>query len=140
MGFLPRTDEQLAVEFAYKAEALQKEMVELAGKHPSLAKAMIHEHELKQRYILEQREKFKDSIMIGHPEPEEYFGDELKFINTAFLAHHTGMMEEEIWSYWDKRLRSVIRQEPYRSIWLSSKTETYAVQFVAYVNRILSEG
>ena len=56
------------------------EMVELGTKHPSLAKAMINEYELKQRYIVERREKFKDSILIGHPGPEEYFGDELIFL------------------------------------------------------------
>ena len=137
---LPRPEHRLIKDFAHKTEALKKEMVELARKHPSLTKAMMDEHELKQRYILEQREKFKDSIMIGHPEPEEYFGDELKFLNVAYLAHHTGMMKEEIWSYWDRKLRSVIHQEPYRSIWLSSNTETYADVFVAYVNRILSGG
>jgi hypothetical protein len=136
----PRSNDHLAGEFALKYEALKKEMVELGSKHPSLAKVMLDEYELKQRYILEQRKKFIDSIMIGHPEPEEYFGDELKWLNIAFLAHYSGMMEEEIWSYWDRRLRSVIHQEPYQSIWLSSNTETYAVQFVAYVNRILSGG
>jgi hypothetical protein len=139
-GFLPRLDHQLAGEFAYKTEALKKEMVELGSKHPSLGKAMIDEYELKQRYIVEQRERFKDSIMIGHPKPEEYFGDELKWLNIAFLAHYSGMMEEEVWSYWDRRFRSVIHQEPYRSIWLSSNSETYADEFVAYVNRILSGG
>jgi hypothetical protein len=139
-GFQPlllRSNDQLAGEFAHKAEALKKEMVELGGKHPSLAKAMIDAYELKQRYILEQREKFKDSIMIGHPEPVEYFGDELKWLNIAFLAHYSGMMEEEIWRYWDRRLRSVIHQEPYRSIWLSSDIKTYSFKFIGYVTAIL---
>jgi hypothetical protein len=35
-------------------------MVELGSKHPSLAKAMINEYEIKQRYIVEHRERFKD--------------------------------------------------------------------------------
>ena len=136
--FLHPSDLDMIGELAHKAEALNKEMVDLAKKHPSLAKAMINEYELKQRYIVEERERFKDSILIGHTEPEEYFGDELKFLNVAYLAYNDGMMEEHVWHYWDKRLRSIIHQEPYRSIWLSSDTEKYADVFVAYVNRILS--
>ena len=136
----PRSDDLLIGEFAHKAEALKKEMVELGSKHPLLGKVMMYEYELKQRYIVEHRERFKDSMMIGHPEPEEYFGDELKFLNIFYLAHYGGMIEEEIWHYWDRRFRSIIHQEPYRSIWLSSNTETYADLFVAYVNGILSQG
>jgi hypothetical protein len=136
-GTLPRSDAQLKAEFSAEAEALKKEMVELGGKHPSLAKAMIDEYELKQRYIIEQREKFKNSIMIGHPEPEEYFGDELKWLNIAFQAHYIGVMTEEVWNYWDKRLRSVIHEEPYRSIWLSSGIKTYSFEFIGYVTAIL---
>jgi hypothetical protein len=136
----PRSDEILVGEFAQKWEALKKEMIELGIKHPLLGKVMMYEYELKQRYIVEHREKFKDSMMIGHPEPEEYFGDELKFLNIFYLAHYSGMIEDEIWHYWDRRFRSVIHQEPYRSIWLSSNTEAYADLFVAYVNNILSEG
>jgi hypothetical protein len=136
----PRSDDLLIGEFAHKWEALKKEMVELGSKHPLLGKLMMDEYELKQRYIVEHREKFKDSIMIGHPEPEEYFGDELKFLNIFYLAHYGGMIEDEIWHYWDRRFRSLIHQEPYRSIWLSSNTETYADLFVAYVNGILSGG
>ena len=137
-GIRPRSDHQLVVEFADKARALNKEIIELAAKHPSLTKAMIDEYEIKQRYILERRERFKDSILIGHPEPEEYFGDELKFIEVAFFAYNDGMMENKIWSYWDRRLRSVIHQEPYRSIWLSN-SETFSAIFIAYVNAFLSE-
>jgi hypothetical protein len=137
-GYLPRPDFQLAIELAHKTEALNKEMVELGSKHPSLAKAMINEYELTQRYILERRERSKDSIFVGHPEPEEYFGDELKFLDVAYVAYNDGMMGEEVWHYWDRRLRSVIRQEPYRSLWLSSNTEMYADEFTAYVNRIIS--
>jgi hypothetical protein len=129
---------QLEIENAPKTEALNKEMTELAVKHPSLAKAMINEYELKQRYIVERRERFKDSILTGRTEPEEYFGDELRFLNIAFIAYNDGMMEEHVWHYWDKRFRSIIHQEPYHSLWLSSNTETYADAFVAYVNRILS--
>ena len=136
--FLLRSDSQLAGELSTKTKAMQKEMAELGRKHPSLAKAMINEYEIKQRYIVEHRERFKNSILIGHTEPEEYFGDELKFLNIAYLAYKDRMMEEPIWHYWDKRLRSIIQQEPYRSIWLSSDTKTYADAFVAYVNRILS--
>jgi hypothetical protein len=138
--FNHRSEQDLALELAHKTEAFNKEMVELGSKHPSLAKAMINEDEIKQRYIVEQRERFKDSILIGCTEPEECFGDELKFLNVAYLAYNNGMMEEERWHYWDKRLRSIINQEPYRSIWLSSNTETYTDVFVAYVNRILSGG
>ena len=136
----PRSDDLLIGEFADKAEALKKEMIELGSKNPLLGKVMMYEYELRQRYIVEHRERFKDSIMIGHPEPEEYFGDELKFLNIFYLAYYGGMIEEEIWHYWDRRLRSVIDQEPFRSIWLSSNSETYADLFVAYVNGILSEG
>jgi len=139
-GYLPRSDFQLATELAHKTEALNKEMVELGSKYPLLAKAMINEYELKQRYNVERREKFKDSILIGHPEPEEYFGDELKFLDVAYVAYNDGMMEEEIWDYWDRRFRSVIHQEPYRSLWLLSDTETYTDEFVGYVNRIISGG
>jgi hypothetical protein len=137
-GFLPRTEHRLTGEFAHKAEALNKEMLELGSKHLSLGKAMIDEYELRQRYIVEHRKKFKDNIMTDLPEPEEYFGDELKWLNVAFLAYKDGMMEEHVWHYWDKRFRSIIHQEPYHSLWLSSNTETYADIFVAYVNRILS--
>jgi hypothetical protein len=132
------SDFQLALELAPKTEALNKEMVELGGKHPSLAKAMINEYELRQRYISERRERFKDSILIGRTEPEEYFGDELQFMDIAYVAYNDGMMEKYVWNYWDKKFRSVIYQEPYRSLWLSSNTKTYAPEFVAYVNRILS--
>jgi hypothetical protein len=139
LPFVPRSDYQLAAVNAHKTEALNKEMVELGMKHPSLTKAMINEIELRRRYILEQRERFKDSILIGHPKPEEYFGDELKFLDFAYSAYLDGMMEEGIWNYWDRRLRSVILYEPYRSIWLSSNRETYAAIFMAYVNGILRE-
>jgi hypothetical protein len=114
-------------------------MIELAIKHPSLAKAMINEYALKQLYDAERRERFKDSILIGHPEPEEYFGDELKFLEFAYLTYNDGMLEEDIWNYWDRRFRSVIHQEPYRSIWLSSSSKTYALKFMSYVNAILWE-
>ncbi len=134
---LQRSDHQLIGEFAHKTEALNKEMLELGSKHPSLAKAMINEYELKQRYILEQRERFKDSILIGNTKPEEYFRDELKFLNFAYLAYIDGMMEKEIWDYWDKRLRSVIHQEPFRSIWLSSSNKNYTMKFIGYVTAIL---
>jgi hypothetical protein len=137
-GFLPRPKHQLTVEFADKTEALNKEMVELGSKHPSLAKAMIDDYELKQRYLVERRKRFKDSILIGCTEPEEYFEDEMRFLNIAYLAYNDGMIEEHVWHYWDKRFRSIIHQEPYDSLWLSSNTETYADEFVAYVNRILS--
>jgi hypothetical protein len=137
--FLHRSDQQLTAEFAYKAEALNKEMIELAIKHPSLAKAMIHEYALEQLYDAERRERFKNSILIGHPEPEEYFGDELKFLNFAYIAYKDGMLEKEIWDYWDTRLRSVIHQEPYRSIWLSSDSRNYAMKFIGYVTAILWE-
>jgi len=139
-GYFPRSDFQLAIENAHKTEALNKEMVELGSEHPSLAKAMIGEYELTHRYILERRERFKDSILIGHPEPEEYFGDELKFLDVAYVAYNDGMLGEQVWDYWDKRLRSVIRQEPFRSLWLSSNTEMYADEFITYVNRIISGG
>jgi hypothetical protein len=128
---------QLAVENADKTEALNKEMIELAVKHPSLAKAMINEYALKQLYIAEWRDRFKDSILIGHTKPEEYFGDELKFLDFAYIAYKDGMLEEEIWNYWDKRLRSVIHEEPYRSIWLSSSSKDYAMKFIGYVTAIL---
>ena len=139
LGIPPPSDYQLAVLNARKTEALNKEMVELGMKHPSLAKAMINEIELKQRYILERRERYKDSILVGHPEPEEYFGDELKFLDLAYSAYIDGMMGEEIWNYWDRRLISVILQEPYRSIWRSSRSETYEDIFIAYINGILRE-
>ena len=135
--FMHRSDRYLAWKSANKTEALNKEMVDLSKKHSSLAKAMINEYELKQRLIVEQRKRFKDSFLIGQ-EPEGYFRDELKFLNIAYLAYNKGMMEGPVWHYWDKRLRSVIHQEPYRSIWLSSNTKAYADLFVAYVNRILS--
>jgi hypothetical protein len=135
-GFLLRSEHQLTGELAYKAEALKKEMVELGIKHPSLGKAMIDEYELRQRYDVELRERSKDRTLIKRP--EEHFADELKFLNVAYLAYNDGMMEKEIWSYWDRRFKSVIHQEPHRSIWLSSNTETYADEFVAYVNTIIS--
>jgi len=133
------SDIELAMQFTHKTEALNKEMVELGMKHPSLAKAMINEIELKQHYILEQRERFKDSILVGHPKPEGYFRNELKFLDFAYSAYLDGMIEEEIWNYWDRRLRSVILHEPYRSIWRSSSSETYADIFLAYVNGILRD-
>jgi hypothetical protein len=132
-----RSEGQLRVELADKTEALKKEMIELAVKHPELAKAMINEYALKQLYIAEWRERFKDSILIGHTKPEEYFGDELKFLDFAYVAYKSGMLEEQIWNYWDKRLRSVIHQEPYRSIWLSSDIKTYSFKFIGYVTAIL---
>jgi hypothetical protein len=139
-GFSPRSNFQLAIENAHKTRALNKEMVELGAKHPSLGKAMISEYELKQRYIVERRERFKDSILIGHPEPEEYFGEDLKFLDIAYVAHNDRMMDEQVWNYWDRWFRSVIHQEPYRTLWLSSNTETYSSEFIAYVNRIISGG
>jgi hypothetical protein len=122
--------------FPHKIRALNKEMVELGVKHPSLRKAMINEYELKQRYIVELRERSKDRILIERP--GKYFRDELKFLDVAYVAYNDGMMEEERWRYWDRRFRSVIHQEPYRSLWLSSDTETYADEFIAYVNTIIS--
>jgi hypothetical protein len=136
-GIPPRSEGQLRGELAHKTEALNKEMIELAVKHPEMAKAMINEYALKQLYIAEWRERFKDSILIGHTKPEEYFGDELKFLDFAYVAYKSGMLEEQIWNYWDKRLRTVIHQEPYRSIWLSSDIKTYSFKFIGYVTAIL---
>ena len=59
--FMHRSEQDLALELAHKTDAFNKEMVDIGNKHPSLAKAMINEYELKQRYIVEQRERFKDS-------------------------------------------------------------------------------
>jgi hypothetical protein len=134
---LQRSGYQLVAENAGKTEALNKKMIQLAVKHPSLAKAMINEYALKQLYIAEWRERFKDSILIGHTKPEGYFGDELKFLDFAYVAYKSGMLEEQIWNYWDKRLRSVIHQEPYRTIWLSSDIKTYSFKFIGYVTAIL---
>jgi hypothetical protein len=135
---LQSSDHELVEEFSHETEALNKEMVDLSKKHPSLTKARIKEYELKQRYIVEQRKKFKDSILIGHTALEKYFGDELKFLNVAYLAYNDGIMKKQEWQYWDKRLRSIIHQEPYRSIWLSTNTDTFVDAFVAYVNKIVS--
>jgi hypothetical protein len=122
--------------FPHKVRALNKEMVELGVKHPSLRKAMINEYELKQRYDVELRERSKDRTLIKRP--EDYFGDELKFLDVAYVAYNDGMLGEQVWNYWDRRFRSIIHQEPYRSLWLSANSETYADEFIAYVNRIIS--
>lgn len=136
-----RSDLQLAVEFTSKTKALNKEMIDLAVKHPELATAMIRAHELKQRYHAERREKFKDSIFIGHPEPEENIVDvnELGIWEIAFLDHKSGAMTEEIWDGWDRWYKTLFHKESYRTLWASSNRENYTEEFIEYVNAIISE-
>lgn len=125
-GYRVRTEQQLAVEFAAKTKALNKEMIALAVEHPELATAMVRANELKQRYLTERREKYKNSIFIGHPKPEKNIVvlNELDMLHISFLDHKRGKMTDEIWDRWDKWYRFLFRKESYRTMWASANRET----------------
>lgn len=138
---LIRSDQQLAGLYTAKFKALNKEMIALAVEHPELATAMIREHELKQRYLAEHREKHKDSILIGHPKSEQNIEvmNELDMLHITFLDHKKGAMTEAIWERWDTWYRTLFHKESYRSMWASANRDNYGEEFIAYINAIISE-
>ena len=138
---LIRSEQQLAVQFAPRYKALNKEMIALSVEHPELAAAIIRANELKQRYLAERRNTFKDSVLIGHPEPEEnaVVISEIDIFHISFLQHKRGEMIDEIWDRWDKWYRMLLHKESYRTMWASANQKNYAKEFVHYVNTIISE-
>ena len=125
---------------AYKTEALNKEMIVLAFERPELATAMIRAHVLEQRYQAERRKRFKDSILIGHPAPKEgnVILNEIDVWAAAFLDHSRGAMSDDIWERWDNWCRAKLQEKSYRTLWASASLSKYSVQFIVYINQIIS--
>ena len=136
-----RSDRQLATEYADKTRTLNKEMLGLAAEHPELATAMIKANALQQRYIAERREKFKDSILIGHPKPDDnaVVLSELEAWYMAFLDHERRGITDEAWRNWDNWIRTMMKQESYRDLWAGTVREKYTAAFIRYIDVISHE-
>jgi hypothetical protein len=136
-------DIQRTVELAHKTEALNKEMIELAVKHPELATAMIRANELKKLYEAERRKRFKNnklSILAGNLESDEndVILNEIDIYEKAFIDHNRGAMPDEIWERWDSWCKTKFQRESYRKLWASANHDKYADEFIGYVNIIIS--
>ncbi len=131
------SDHKLAVQFADKARALNREMKAVAVKHPELAIAIINAHELEQLYKAERIKRYKDSILAGHPEPELAL-NKIDIWEAAFLDHSGGVISDAIWERWDSTYRKLFTIKTYRRLWESVNHDKYADEFIKYVNRIIS--
>lgn len=136
-----RSYHQLAAANIHKTKALNKEMKDLAAKHPELATAMIRENEINKFYEAEHRKRFKNSFLIGHPEPEEngVVLSEFGIWEAAFLDYSSGAMPKDIWERWDNWCKKRLNEKGYRTLWASEKHKKYANAFTSYVNTIISE-
>ena len=101
------SDHNLLIKNANRARALNKEMKTLAMQHPELAIAIINAHELEQLYKQEQKKRYKDSILVGDPEPDLAF-NKLDIWAAAFEDHSNGVISDTTWKRWDKYLQKNI--------------------------------
>ena len=90
------SDHKLLIKNANRARALNKEMRQLAAQHPELAIAIINAHELEQLYKQEQKKRYKDSIFVGHPEPDLAL-NKLDIWAAAFEDHSNGVISDATW-------------------------------------------
>ncbi len=136
----PRSDLQLSAQFAEEHRALKKEMIDLALKHPELATAMIRADEAQRLYEDEHRRRFKESIMIGHPEPDKktQVVNEFDFWQSVFVHHVKGSIQDDIWKRWDSWCKKKLQRKPYRKSWASADKDKYIDEFKVYVNTIIS--
>lgn len=136
----PRSDEILSNQFADKQRALKKEMIDLAVKHPELATAMIRANEVRQLYEEEHKKRYKNSIMIGHPEPvdKKEIVSEFDYWQSVFVYHVRGEIPDDIWSRWDSWCRNKLQRNSYKKLWASAKKDKYADEFKSYINTIIS--
>lgn len=134
------SDIQLAAENAHKTKALNKEMKDLAAKHPELVTAMIRGNEINKLYEAERRKRFKNSVLIGHPEPEENNVNfsEFDIWQAVFVDHMRGSTPDDIWKRWDSWCRNKLQEKSYRALWASDDKNQYVDEFKAYINSIIS--
>ena len=138
LGTQVRSDNQLALEYADKTRALNREMKSLAVQYPELAVAMINAYELEQFYKKERRKRFKDSILVGDlPEPDLKL-NKIVIWEAAFQDHRNGLISDEIWERWESLYRKIFSLSSYRALWKSTDHKKYTDEFVTYVNTILS--
>ncbi len=118
-------------------------MISLAFSHPELAEAMISAHELRLLYEEEARNRYKDSMFVGNPEPDKKQVtnrgfDFWEFWQKAFHYHNRGEMSDDIWMQWDGMFRKKLFYKMYRSNWTSINYDKYSNEFTTYVNRVMS--
>ena len=68
---------------------------------------------------------------------DTYIGQALNIWEFAFISHESGTMSDEIWTAWDTWLKSEIRQESWRQLWISIKRESYSERFRSHVDAYL---
>ena len=142
-GFQPRSDQQLTGEFTYKTEALNKEMIALAIKHPELATAMIRSHEMHQLFQEEERERFEDSwlrYLAGNPKPIEnkVMLNEIDMWEIVFMDYSVGKLQDNIWARWDSWCKTKLQNIYYQKKWESTNQDKYVDEFKSYINAIIS--
>ena len=135
------SDHQLSVQYADKTRALNREMKALAIKHPELAIAMVNAYELQQLFKAERKERYKDSLLIGHSETDEnkLAVNKIDLWELAFLDHRRRSISDEIWARWDNMYRKLFQIETYKKLWESVNHDKYNNEFIAYVNEIISD-
>lgn len=136
----PRSYSQLALAFADQYEALKKEMVDLALKHPELATAMLRVKEL--RYLLEKKEgkgRIKKKISTGLLEPieENQVVNEFVLWQSIFVDHLKGSTPDDAWDRWDSWCRGKLQNKAYQALWAKADKDKYVDQFKEYVNSII---
>lgn len=142
-GLPMRSDGQIVLENAQKTEALNKEMIALAIKHPELATAMVRANELRQLYKAERRKRLEGSMfrhLAGNPEPDEndVFLSEIDIWHSVFLDHMKGALQENIWKSWDSWCKNKLQIKSYQKLWESANRDKYVDEFKVYVNAIIS--
>ena len=137
-GFQMRTRNQLAVQYAYKTRALNREMNALAVEHPELAIAMVNAHELQQLYKEERRKRYKDSIFAGTPPAPDLKLNKIDIWAAAFQDHSKKVISDKIWARWDSVYRKIFKLTSYQKLWASLNHDKYSNEFVAYVNKIIA--
>lgn len=132
------SDGQLAVQYAHKTEALNKEMSDLTIKHPELAVAVVNAHELEQFFNEERRRRYKDSVLVGDLPESDLILNKISILEAAFQDHRNGAISDEVWDRWDSLYRKMFKINSYQTLWKSSHHNKYGDEFAAYVNAIIS--
>ncbi len=132
-----RSDDALVVQFTNKFEALNREMKELAIRHPELAVAVINAHELEQLYKEKFNRKYKDSIFVGDPPEPDLVLNKISIWEAAFLDHRNGRITDATWERWDSLYSRIFKMKSYQRLWKSADYNKYDDEFVAYVNEVV---
>lgn len=83
----------------------------------------------------------EDVNQLSPTQSRQYFtfvADKFNAWEFAFITHNNGMMEDNIWSGWDKYYRSLVEQKANHGYWESGKNG-YSPAFISYVDSVLAE-